>query len=69
MARTQAQTALIKFHLNSRRKTQRAVAKKIGVQPPTLSQVINGHKKSARIEKALARILGVSRKALFPTAE
>ena len=60
------QTAVIKFHLNSRNKTQRAIAKKIGVTPPMLSQVINGRKKSARVEKQLARILGVSRETLFP---
>ncbi len=67
MAHTQPQTALIKFHLNSRSKTQKSVAKKIGVKAPTLSQVINGRKTSKRVEKALARILGVSREALFPT--
>ncbi len=66
MAHRQPQTALIKFHLNTRRKTQRAIAKKIGVTPPMLSQVINGRKKSQRVEKQLARILGVSRETLFP---
>ncbi len=66
MAHRQPQTAVIKFHLNSRNKTQRAIAKKIGVTPPMLSQVINGRKKSQRVEKQLARILGVSRNTLFP---
>ena len=66
MPTRQPQMAVIKLYLNTQRKTQREVAKKIGVTPPMLSQVINGRKKSQRVEKSLARILGVSRETLFP---
>ena len=66
MPTRQPQTAFIKFLIATRHKTQRAIAKQMGVTPPMLSQVINGRKCSQRVEKKLARILGVSRETLFP---
>ncbi len=60
------QVAQIRFLLKIHDKTQRDVARHLGVSEAAVSQVINGKRRSQRIEKALARILGVSRKVLFP---
>ena len=58
--------ARIQYLLKCQGKKQKDVAAKLGVDKSTVSQVINGRRRSRRIEKALARILGVPRKVLFP---
>ncbi len=60
--------AHIQYLLKLREKTQRDVAEKLGVDPSTISQVINGRRRSKRIEIALAKMLGYSREALFGEA-
>ncbi len=60
------QAAQIRFLLKIHNKTQRDVARHLGVSEAAVSQVINGNCRSELIEKTLARIMGVSRKVLFP---
>lgn len=60
------QAAYIQYLLKIRGKRQKDLAKKLGVTEASVSQVINGHRRSKRIEKALARMVGMPHKALFP---
>lgn len=46
--------------------TRGTVAARAGVDPSMISHVINGTAKSRRIERAIARTLGVAPKVLWP---
>lgn len=40
--------------------TQKALAEKLGVNPSTITRLLKGQRKSRRLEKRIAEILGVS---------
>ncbi len=56
----------IQFWLRKRGKTQRDVARHLGVSEAAVSQVINRKCRSKRIEKIIARWTGFRHNALFP---
>ena len=60
------QAAQIQFLLKIKGIRQKDVASKLEVSPAVVSQVINGKRRSARIEKALAKITGIKINILFP---
>ena len=39
--------------------TQRALAQKLGVNPSTVTRLLKGERKSRRLEKRIAEILGI----------
>lgn len=39
--------------------TQKALAEKLGVNPSTLSRLLKGQRKSRRLERRIAEILGI----------
>lgn len=40
--------------------TQKALAEKLGVNPSTITRLLKGQRKSRRLEKRIAEILGLS---------
>lgn len=58
--------AIIQFRLKLRGIQQKEIAAHLGVTPAFISQVINGKRRSAKVEKALAKFTGIPRQALFP---
>ena len=65
---TKLKTANIKYQLMIKGTSQREAARKIGVSESMLSMVISGTRRSKRIEKALARMVGVRHEVLFGEA-
>ncbi len=55
----------IQFWLRKRGKNQRGVAEYCKVSEAYVSQIVNKKRRSARVEKVIARWTGFSRKALF----
>jgi len=60
--------AQIQYLLKIKGKRQQDVAELLGVNKATVSQVVNGKRRSKRIEKALARMVGVRHEVLFGEA-
>ena len=54
----------IRYRLKEKGITQETLAKRWRVRPPTVTDVINGRITSARLERNLARVLGVKAKEL-----
>ncbi|MDR0441575.1 MAG: helix-turn-helix domain-containing protein [Candidatus Accumulibacter sp.] len=56
----------IKAALRMRGYTQARLAEKLYVNPSTVSQIIAGYGKSARLQKAIARIIGKTVSEIWP---
>lgn len=52
--------------MKAKKLTNRAIAEQLGVQPVTVSVVINGHQPSKRIQEAVAKALDKSIDELWP---
>ncbi len=58
--------AKIQYFLKIKGKKQSDVARKAGVSEALVSMVINGTRRSRRIENTLVKMVGIKRQVLFP---
>ena len=58
--------AKIQYLLKVKGTKQQDIANSLGVDKSTVSQVINGKRRSERIARALAKATGIRYEALFP---
>ncbi|MDE9451518.1 helix-turn-helix domain-containing protein [Aliiroseovarius sp. Z3] len=57
---------LLKFRLRQRQLSFAQIARALGITPGSVTAVSQGHRRSQRVERALAEALGTTPEALFP---
>jgi len=58
--------AMVKYQLNLRGLSMADIGRQVGVNRSMVSQVISGGKRSPKVERALARVVGIPARDLFP---
>lgn len=64
-----ARKAYLQYLIKSKYGTAKSLANELGVTQATLSQIISGESRSARIEAKLAELAGIPAHVLFPPKE